>query len=356
VSEFGPPPGPPLSTDRGRRASYLPPGGLAGGTAAGAAGAVGLARYAVTRSARPGIVALRPLGLGDVVDGSVKLARRNPRTVLGVAALANAAAAVPAVLLESASAAGSWMRSSGVAAVVDARSWAMLLGLGGTAYAVLLLAGLLAPAAEEALLGHRPGLGALWAAVRPRVWALAATQLLVLAALVLPWLVLVGGLAAVSRSSVLAVLGTGALLTLAAIAADAVLLPRLLFVAPVQVLDGLAPRAALRRSWALSKGRAWSTGGTFVLATVVAAVVFWVLQLPQWLVYNLLVGLFEPSQTVRDLASSFDFTLASLVSAILVSAFLAGTTVLRYVDARMRAEGYDLVLLRTAASEAQVGR
>ncbi len=355
MSDFGPPPGAPEGLPR-RRASYLPPGGL--GSVRGLASTPGQPdrrRYAVTRSARPGIVPLHPLGVSDVLDGAAKLVRRNARTALGASALVNAATAVPAVLLVSLSAAGSWMRSTGVATVIDARSWAALLGVGGTAYAVLLLAGVLAPLGAQALLGHRPDLAHVWAVVRPRFWALAGSQALLLTALVLPWLVLVGVLAALNRAPVPAILIAGALLTLVAVAVDLVLLPRWLLSGPAAVVENLGPVAALRRSWALSRGRAWSTGGTFALASVIGVVVFWVLQLPQWLAYNLLVGLFEPSRVVRDIASTFDFTLASLGSAILVTPVVAGVAVLRHIDARMRAEGFDLVLLRSAASETQVG-
>ena len=35
---------------------------------------------------RPGCVPLRPLGLGDILDGSFKVIRRNPKATLGLSA------------------------------------------------------------------------------------------------------------------------------------------------------------------------------------------------------------------------------------------------------------------------------
>ncbi|GAA3310379.1 hypothetical protein [Nonomuraea dietziae] len=36
---------------------------------------------------RPGIIPLRPLGLGDIYDGTIKLIRSNPKAVLGLSAI-----------------------------------------------------------------------------------------------------------------------------------------------------------------------------------------------------------------------------------------------------------------------------
>ncbi len=349
---FGPAPGSAEPETRVRRASYLPPGGLGG---PGSGLVTDPRRYAVTRSAKPGIIPLHPLGLSDVLDGAVKLVRRNPGAVLGTSAVVNVLANIPAIILTLLSAAGSWMRASGVATVVDARSWASLIGLAGTAYAVLLLGGVLGYAGAEAALGHRPDRATIWAAVRPRAWTLLGSQALVLGVAVVPWLLLIGAVALLSKASVPIILLTGLTLTLVAVGVDLLVAPRLLLAAPAVVLEGLGVRASFRRSWALVRGRWWSVAGTFLLTLAVTVLVFWVLQLPQWAAYTLLVGLFEPSRAVADVASNVGFSLATLGAAVLVTPMLAGTTVLRYLDARMRAEGFDLVLLRAVAAEGRVG-
>ena len=43
--------------------------------------------YGAGARPRPGIVPLRPLGLGEILDGAFQAIRTNPRTMLGVSAL-----------------------------------------------------------------------------------------------------------------------------------------------------------------------------------------------------------------------------------------------------------------------------
>ena len=48
---------------------------------------------------KPGIVPLRPLGLGDLYDGAFTAIRRNPKPMVGLAALVSTAAlVVPAII------------------------------------------------------------------------------------------------------------------------------------------------------------------------------------------------------------------------------------------------------------------
>src|SRR6478672_6895073 len=48
---------------------------------------------------KPGVVPLRPLGLGDFFDGAFKTIRRNPRAMVGLAALVTTAFMVVPVLV-----------------------------------------------------------------------------------------------------------------------------------------------------------------------------------------------------------------------------------------------------------------
>ena len=47
---------------------------------------------------RPGIIPLRPLGLGDILDGAIKLIRFNPKAVLGLSAIAAVLGAIPVAI------------------------------------------------------------------------------------------------------------------------------------------------------------------------------------------------------------------------------------------------------------------
>jgi hypothetical protein len=348
VSGFGPPPGPPEAPARARRATYLPPGGI------GTAGQTAYrGRYALTRSAKPGIIPLAPLHLGDLLDGSVKHVRRNPGPVLGASAIVNALAAIPVIALVTIALAGTWMRTTGVSTVIGSSSVAPLVGLGGTAYATLVLTGVLAYAAGEAALGRRRRLDAIWAALRPRLWTVLGSQALVVLVAAGPWAVLVGMLALTSDSSVPLLLLVGSGFGLLAVAANILLLPRLLYAAPASLLEGLTIGRAFRRSWTLSRGRAWSLIGVLALVLALATIVFWMLQLPQQLLYNGVLDLLELAPRLRDEAGSVVFALATLGSAITVTPFIATSIVLHYLDARMRKEGFDLALLRAATADAE---
>src|SRR5690349_1230782 len=72
-------PGHPAATAPGTAPAFAFAPGAAPGVGYPAAPA-----YAMPVLHKPGIVALRPLGLGDVMDGSIKAIRRNPGATLGL--------------------------------------------------------------------------------------------------------------------------------------------------------------------------------------------------------------------------------------------------------------------------------
>src|SRR6478752_6983769 len=101
-----PPPGhaypPPGQVTPGHPTATVP--GAAPAFAPGAAPGVGYPAapaYAMPVLHKPGIVALRPLGLGDVMDGSIKAIRRNPGATLGLSALVTLACLIPSAILSS---------------------------------------------------------------------------------------------------------------------------------------------------------------------------------------------------------------------------------------------------------------
>lgn len=350
MSAFGPPPGPAVPERPRRPPSYLPPGGLA------SRGLTSDRRYAVTTSHRPGIIPLKPLGLGDVLDASTKHTRRNPGTVLGLAAVTNAVAMVPAVLLGIVVLTGSWYQRSGASAVVNAQSAGTLLLLAGTALATLALVGVLAPSVGEAILGRRLDFTDARRAVRPRLGPVLASALVVCAALTVPWALVVVGVALAARGSVPLIIAVSLVLGGAATAVVAWLVPKLLLAPAAAVLERLGTRGALKRAWTLSRGRYLSIAGTTLLAGLLTTVLFFVLQLPLAIVGSLLVDLIGLPYPMRPGADQLVASLSTLGAAVLVTPFLATTVILQYVDARMRKEGLDLVLLRRTTTRTGAGR
>ncbi len=124
------------------------------------------------------------------------------------------------------------------------------------------------------------------------------------------------------------------------------LMGRWIAAAPSLMIEGLRPVQALRRSWALTKGRMWRGILFLVLLTVFSIIVIGLpLAIIQWVAMIL-----APTQlaTVSLIA-----TAAGYVLNLVYQPFYATGTILFYYDLRVRAEAYD-VALRVAALEAKM--
>ena len=380
VSGFGPPPGAPAEEPRQRRPTYLPPGGLdypqasphgapgmpgeplpgalaapgadAGTTAYQRRPSVGrAASHGLTTTAhKPGIISLRPMSTGDLLDGAVKHFRRNPGPVWGLALVVLAIAIIPSLLLSGLALSGSWYSALGLDSLIDATSATTLLTAVGVGLAASVLSGLLAHSVAEATLGRRPQLGELWAAARPRLLPLIGLQLLVVAALALPVVVLVLLVAGLADAPVPLLVVAAVVLGLAVGAWSAFVTTRTALAAPALVLEKLGVRDALRRGWALSAGSFWRVFGTAFVVAALALVVFVVIDLPLNLVGALLRLSADLTPSVDDLVGGLAINLSTVLAASVVIPFVAGSNTLLYIDQRMRKEGFDLVLLRAAST------
>jgi hypothetical protein len=382
VSQFGPPPGAPVEETRRRPPAYLPPGGLttgltetpvtipappdvpSGGLAApGAAEAAAPAappyrgggvirgpdRVLLVTSHKPGIISLRPMSLGDVVDGAVKHIRRNAGTVFSATLVVLALAAVPAILVAALGAQGSWYSDLGADAVVDRGSFFGLLLVFGIGFASLVLAGALSYSVGEAALGRRPGLAELWRSVRRRLLPLVGLAALLTFGLALPAVLLVLLIAlATQGNALLAAVVISLLGGLVVAAWSAILLTRTCLAGAAVVLERRSVFDALSRSWALTRGVFWRTLMRLVVIGLLCVVTFWVVQLPLLVVSSIITGVLSLSPSLDAMVSSLGLAAASLLSMTVVVPFAAGAISLIYVDQRMRLEGFDLVLQRTA--------
>ena len=341
MSGFGPPPGPPEQAPRAR-ASYLAPGRSAMDASA-------RRRYAVSVSARPGIVPLSPIGAGDIIDGAIKHVRRNPGPVLGAGAIAVAAAVIPAILVSSLVFAGTWRRSTGVSTVVnDVALSAGVAGL-GIGLSLLALGGILGPAVLDAVLGHRVTSDELWSRVRRRVVPLVAGQVLVGLIVVAPIALVLAVVVAMAQNTGVAAAFAAILLFPVGGVLSCWASGRMLFTAPAQVLEGVSIVGGLRRAWALTRGRFWRVFATQVSIGLLAFIVFWFVEITLYFVGRLLLAMLELDPRSAESATSLLFTLAMLGAGALVAPVVASSSVLLYIDARIRAEGFDLDLRRQAA-------
>ena len=307
------------------------------------------------RSSRP-VVPLRPLGLGELLDGSVAVLRRYPRPVFAVSAVVAVLTGVLQLLTSlvvlapltggvdlstNSGAVDSLLGSSAVALVVN-----LLLGTLATA----LLTGFVTLVVSRAVLEQGTTLREGWELLRPRIGRLLLTALalagatagLVLVAL----LVLVGLVAGLGAGGAV----VGGLIVLAAAGVAAWLYVRWSLATAVVVLERTDVRTALGRSTVLARGAFWRLLGVLLLAFLIAAFVGNIIQLPATLFGSASLGALGGG-TVE--LSSGDLVIASVagsVASTLVGPFTAGVRALLYVDRRMRAEGLDVALVAAAAT------
>lgn len=290
---------------------------------------------------------LRPLNLGDVLDGMFRLLVRHWRTYVGAVAVV----IVPPQLLLAylqrdlveVGLLDVW--SDPIAAQATTAPWQ---GLGmaflGTIATMLLVTPLVTGVAaligarahlgdpvtaRDALVGGLRGYGALVAANLLSLLAVAA----VAAVLALPLL----GLVAAGAPPLVVVLLS---LPLAAAAlAAAVTAYTLLLVGPVAiVVEGAGPLTALARSVRLVRRRFWPVLGIGLLAWLISTVIGSVLSWPFALPAALFGGTLSLALT----------TLGALVAGIAAAPLMPNALALLYVDLRVRTEGLDVEAMADA--------
>ena len=316
--------------------------------------------------ARPGIIPLRPVALGEIYDGAFRAIRGNPRTLIGISAVVIAATSLVTTVPQAAaltsfgnsdlldpSRAGS-VGSADVAAAVGGLVTALVLPALVQFIAVTVVTGLLILAVSDAVIGRATPPGRLWSQTRRRLPALVGLALLLLA-------VAVAVLAALLAPGILVLVLTDLPLLGVVLLVLGALLGGLTYLAlgygywalaaPALLLENLSVTTSLRRSAGLVRGSFWRVLGILVLTAVIVSVLSGILSLPFTLIGSLLtIGQSSPY-------AGFGITLAQLlvsqIGTILAGAvlypFTAAVTALLYIDLRMRREGLDVELLRAAA-------
>jgi hypothetical protein len=311
---------------------------------------------------KPGVIPLRPLGVGEILDGAISTIRAKPKVMLGlsaVVAVLTQLITVPvswALLHDVGDSAFSFDQSSSSAqddvALTASSLTATALQLLVTLVATLLLTGMLTVVLSRAILGQDIDAGQAWAEARPRLPALLGVTVLV---------TLIGlGVTAVllAPGIVLALSGSpGVAIALAFVVGALLLVCALPYLyvsfalAPaVVVLEKQGALASLTRSRRLVTGAWWRTFGILVLINIIASIVA-----------GIFSGIFTfGALFASGVSSGFsDFNpyalvplIITAVGAILGSAitwpFTAVASALIYVDRRIRREALDLELARAA--------
>lgn len=280
------------------------------------------------RAGSPGIIALRPLLLGEILDGAVQLIRQAPRVVLGLSAAVAVVGQLLTLGLALAAVRGGF--SSGPAGDT------VTIGIGGTSGIAgfvingllqLVLAGMLTAVAAELVLGREVSLAATWQRVRPLLWRLVVGASL---ATLMPYLGLIA----------LLVGGVFLWVTFA-------------LTTPALVLERLGPLQALRRSFHLALPDFWRVLGIRLLAFVIAGLIASVITLPVVVGIAAVAGLGLVGSSTGTVLLVVATSIAGIVASTITAPFTAGVDALLYIDRRMRSEGLDIRLRDAVQAQAR---
>ncbi|WP_329564617.1 DUF7544 domain-containing protein [Kitasatospora sp. NBC_01266] len=297
-------------------------------------------------SPKPGVIPLRPLGVGEILDGSISTVRKHWRTALGLSL-------VVAVLSQIVLGLVDWWSQH------DAQSATTLVvacvGLLVSAVAGLVMSALLTVVVSRAVLGEAVSVGEAWRSARPQLWRLAGLSALI-------FLIMLGIFAAAVVPAVVVGLATGSSDDAAMVALPLLLAAfvvairtyfRLSLAAPALMLERQGIKAALSRSRKLVHGSWWRIFGISVLSLVLTAILASMVGIPFRILAGLVSGSMisglggDPSHPQSVLALVV-VGIGGVIGSMITAPVQAGVNVLLYVDQRIRREALDLELARAA--------
>ncbi len=320
----------------------------------------------------PGGVPLRPLALGDILNGAVTLARRNPAATFGLAAIVMTVYGIVSAVVdgiyrtrlatdETTLRNGQTLTSQQVGHVLGAFFAALVpLVLVTVVLGLVLnaaLTGMLSAVIGRGVLGRTTSLSGAWRA--GRVGAVLGATLLLFAlgvGVLVPVALVVVVLALLHLAPVAVLLGV--LGGIGCIVFEILLVIRLSLTLPAVVLEGISPSAAIKRSWQLSHGSFWRLFGILALTGIIVTVAAEVLAIPFSILGTVIGGgsggLFSGA-TTTSVPALIVTAIGTILAATITRPISAGVNVLLYVDLRMRREGLDLTLRDAAQNQTLTG-
>ncbi|MET9417095.1 glycerophosphoryl diester phosphodiesterase membrane domain-containing protein [Streptomyces klenkii] len=312
---------------------------------------------------QPGVIPLRPLQAGEIVEGAVRTMRIHWRAVLGISltvavgtqAVATVVdrlwdrgtpeldplgGATPETPQELVEAIGNGMGGIGVA-------W--LLSLVGSITAAALLTVIV----SRAVLGRPVTAREAWRSARPQLGRMVGLMVLVPMLLIGVFAVgIVWGLLAAAAGAEQAGMSLTALGGLVAMVVATWLWIRYSLAAPALMLEKQGVAAAMRRSAKLVRGAWWRVFGIQLISILITALVGLMAQAVV-LVFDVFVhGTGGGSVAdATDWASLIEIGIAAVVSSALTLPVTAGMTTLLYMDQRIRRESLDVELVRSAGGD-----
>jgi hypothetical protein len=306
---------------------------------------------------KPGVIPLRRLGVGEILDGAISYVRANPKVTLGLSAVV----ITISQLIQVPAQAVMYRGFMSLAAVPGERpSLTRILpvigsGLVGSSLAMVvafvaqsMLTGLLMVVLSRAVLGHRVALGEVWSAARPRLAGVVGIIVLIGVALVL---VVAVAAVPVVVLGVVGVPGAVVGLLVAGMMLVAVCVAVYLYVSwslavPAYLLENISVFGALGRSFQLVLRQWWRVFAILLLGQVIVVVLGLVLAVPFSIIGELVAGSANPTGAV--LPRLVISAVGTIIASTITRPFAAGITGLLYIDQRIRREGLDIELARAA--------
>ncbi len=307
---------------------------------------------------------LRPLAVGEILDGAISGIRANPKVMLGLSAIV-------VTITQITQAVVTWwaLRGSDTAllggngAPLNGDALDRLLSAGATTFGIttaittlarLVLTGILTVVVSRLVIAHPVTLREAWRMVVPRLLPLLALTVLsglvtalIFAAGVVPGLILLLATRSGPAGGLLMALG----LIVACVCAVYVWVTFFGLASPALVLEKQGPFAAMARSRVLTRHNWWRVFGILLLAVVLAGFIGAIIQTPFSLATtggSMFSG--QRSLFVSSLGGLLVAAIGGIVAGTITQPFSAGVSALLYIDQRMRREGLDIELARAARS------
>ncbi|HUQ58187.1 hypothetical protein [Lentzea sp.] len=286
-------------------------------------------------SIKPGVIPLRPLAVGEIVDGAITTMRRYPKLIIGAAAIVAAITQIIGLLVQL-----PFLDDLTALATLDPNAMtdeqildqfrdSMVGFFGGTFLSILpllfgtvFLSGFITVVVGHAVLGEPVTFAQAWEEFKPRLLPLLGATLL-------------SGLAITVGLIFCGIPGIYLWVLFA-------------LVTPALVLERCGVGTAFGRSKALVKGAWWRTFGVLLLTVVISSVISWIISLPFGILGSASTGFSADPAAALSIGSLILATIGAIIASTITLPFSSAVTVLLYVDRRMRAEGMDIELQRAA--------
>ncbi|MGX1882854.1 DUF7544 domain-containing protein [Streptomyces sp. NPDC055287] len=309
-------------------------------------------------AAKPGVIPLRPLGVGEILDGAVSTLRAHWRTVLGITVTVAVITQICDILVQRyllpapAEVDPNATPSEALSQSFDAMQSSLInsaptfaIALIGTLFTTALLTMVI----SRSVLGRPVTLADAWREAKPQLPQLLGLTLLlplmataIMTVGILPGLLLDGG-----AGIALALLGG-----LAAFGIVVWLMIRFSLASPALMLERQSITQSLRRSAKLVSGAWWRIFGIVLLTMLLTFIVSMIIAVPFGLLAYAaddgLGGLLSGETPEFGWPFLIITGIGAVIAASITYPISAGVSVLLYVDQRIRREALDLELARAA--------